>query len=73
MTIAEQKRLISELIASVKADIFDGVYDFPTDWEAPEIRQYVTDAFAARSSRFALDGAKLRNYRNSDAYRNIGA
>jgi hypothetical protein len=69
MTISEQKKFVTDLMNSVRDSILQNAYEFPSDWNGVELRQYIADRMARET--MPMKGARIRNYRNTIAVSNL--
>lgn len=69
MSKSEQRRIIRELCANLKATMLDKVKNIPDDWTGRELRNYMADK-ASEQFRFDL-GSGAKKYKNDMLIRNL--
>ena len=64
MTKTNQRRIICELLGSVKKTMLTNVDRMPVEWDGVELRQYAADKFDEQAS-IAMPRERYKDYRNA--------
>lgn len=68
-----QSKFVVDLIDAVRAEILNKLarYEVPENWDGHELRHYIADKFADCVFGTALQGKRLKDYKNTIAISNL--
>jgi hypothetical protein len=74
MTADDKRRFINQMTDSIRQTMLDQIPKMPEDWDGHELRELLADISDYNRSHLMreIKSARVKNYRNEYAVRNLG-